>query len=216
MTNQPGAPGWYPNPSGRGQRYWDGNSWGPPAPDTAPPKKVPRKLWIGVAVVFAIFVIAGISDNEASMKSVTTSSSSSTAAAALRAPTQAISQPGAAVRDGQFEFRVLGVDRAKSFGGETAKGEFVVVTLHVENTGNDARSFFGGNQKLVDSEGRQYAADGSAMFGEASGDINPGFSIETHLAYDVVPGTVVRSLVCHDSMFSGGGSIAVVEGHAAG
>ncbi|BBX47744.1 DUF4352 domain-containing protein [Mycobacterium cookii] len=211
MTSQPGAPGWYPDPSGRGQRYWDGNTWGPPSPDAGTPKKLPRKLWIGIAVVFGIFLIAAISDDGSSNKSASTSSSSS-AAAALSAPSSTSFPAASAARDGQFEFRVLGVDRAKSFGGETAKGEFVVVTLHVENTGSDARSFYGGNQKLVDTAGRQYAADGPAMFGETSGDINPGFSIETHMAYDVVPGTAVQGLICHDSMFSGGARLAVVEG----
>lgn len=34
--NQP-APGWYPDPSGGGQRYWDGEKWGPIAPPSAPP-----------------------------------------------------------------------------------------------------------------------------------------------------------------------------------
>jgi hypothetical protein len=38
------------------------------------------------------------------------------------------------VRDGKFEFRVLGVERAKTVSDETAQGEFVVVTLSIENT----------------------------------------------------------------------------------
>ena len=211
MTKQPGPPGWYPDPSGQGQRYWDGNTWGPPAPKTATPKKIPRKLWIGVAVVFGIFLIAAISDDGRSTKTASTSSSSN-AAAALIAPTSGNSPAISVVRDGQFEFRVLGIDRAKSFSGETAQGEFVIVTLRVENTGSEARSFYGGNQKLVDTSGRQYAANGAAMFGEASGDINPGLFIETHLAYDVVPGTAVQELICHDSMFSGGARLAVIEG----
>jgi hypothetical protein len=213
VTDQHGPPGWYPEPSGDGQRYWDGNAWGPPSPKPAAPRKISRKLWIGVAVVFGIFLIAAISNSGGSSTN-TASTSSSRSAAAVSAPTspRGDSPPSSVVRDGQFEFRVLGVDRAKSFGGETAQGEFVIVTLRVENTGSEARSFYGGNQKLVDMSGRQYAANGAAMFGEASGDINPGLSIETHLAYDVVAGTPVQELICHDSMFSGGARLAVVDG----
>lgn len=28
-------PGWYPDPHGGGQRWWDGNAWGPLAPDSS-------------------------------------------------------------------------------------------------------------------------------------------------------------------------------------
>ena len=30
------APGWYPDPSGVGQRWWDGQAWGPPSPPPLP------------------------------------------------------------------------------------------------------------------------------------------------------------------------------------
>lgn len=26
-TSSPSAPGWYPDPRGRGKRYWDGHGW---------------------------------------------------------------------------------------------------------------------------------------------------------------------------------------------
>lgn len=32
-----GAPGWYPDPNGEGQRYFDGTKWGPHAPTDKPP-----------------------------------------------------------------------------------------------------------------------------------------------------------------------------------
>jgi Domain of unknown function (DUF4352) len=133
--------------------------------------------------------------------------SQSSAAAVKATPAPA----GSSVRDGKFEFRVLGVERSKSVGATTAQGEFVVVTLSIENTGDDARSFYGGNQKLVDTSGRQYAANTVATFDETSGDINPGLSIQTRVAFDVAPGTTVRELICHDSMFSGGAHLAVAE-----
>lgn len=31
------SPGWYPDPSGKGQRYFDGTTWGPSAPSEPTP-----------------------------------------------------------------------------------------------------------------------------------------------------------------------------------
>jgi hypothetical protein len=60
---------------------------------------------------------------------------------------------GTPVRDGKFEFTVLSVDRSKSAGDpsdpSTAQGEYINVHLSVKNTGNEAQSYFGSNQKLI-------------------------------------------------------------------
>lgn len=41
MTRPSPPPGWYPDPSGApGQRYWDGQKWGPKAPEQQPPQIV--------------------------------------------------------------------------------------------------------------------------------------------------------------------------------
>jgi hypothetical protein len=91
------------------------------------------------------------------------------------------------VRDGKFEFRVLGMTRAAQAGDlsnqfETvdAQGEFIVLTISVTNIGDQAQSYFGTNQKLIDTTGREYGANSEADMwaNKGTGDINPGNSIQ--------------------------------------
>ena len=126
--------------------------------------------------------------------------------------------PGSAVRDGKFEFRVLDVSRAATVSDPTgnpymtvsAQGEFIVVTLSVTNIGDVPQSYFGQNQKLIDTSGREYGANSAAdmyMNDAGFGDINPGNAIQVRVAFDVPPRTSPAELELHDSMFSGGVSV---------
>jgi Protein of unknown function (DUF2510) len=55
-------PGWYPDPEGRGQRWWDGQAWGPRAPQSSasvpsfPPAATfpPQEKSSGVAVLLTV------------------------------------------------------------------------------------------------------------------------------------------------------------------
>ena len=102
------------------------------------------------------------------------------------------------MRDGKFEFQVLGVTRAQQAGDLSnqfmiveAQGEFIIVTMSVTNIGDQAQSYFGTNQKLIDTSGREYEANSSADMwaNKGTGDINPGNSIQVQAAFDVPPGT---------------------------
>ena len=57
------------------------------------------------------------------------------------------------MRDGQFGFQVLGATTAKTFGDglftSTAQGTYVVVTLRVTNTGDEARYCSASNQRAM-------------------------------------------------------------------
>jgi hypothetical protein len=130
---------------------------------------------------------------------------------------------GSAVRDGKFEFQVLGIDRAKTVSDPTgnpymtatAQGEFIVITMSVANIGDQPQNYFGQNQKVIDASGREYGASTEAdMYMNTSnsvmGDINPGNSIQVKAAFDVPPGTQPAALEVHDSMFSGGVSVKLV------
>lgn len=111
------------------------------------------------------------------------------------------------------------MERAKTVSDETgnpfetvtAQGEFIVVTLTIENIGNEARSFSGTNQYMVDTSGRRYDANGAAAFwmNKGTGDINPGNAIKNRVAFDVAPGTTPRELILHDSTFSGGAHLEI-------
>lgn len=51
------APGWYPNPSGQGQTYWDGQQWGPSAPMAPAPAERRFTVHYGFALVAIISLL---------------------------------------------------------------------------------------------------------------------------------------------------------------
>jgi hypothetical protein len=117
------------------------------------------------------------------------------------------------VRDGKFEFKVLGVERGQTsiedtFGTERAKGEFFIVNLQVTNVGDDARSFSATNQKLI-VNGNEYEATSFLSDSSWSDDINPGLGTTGRVVFDVPPGAVPSAIECHDSMFSGGARLSL-------
>ena len=55
-------PGWYPNPSGAGRRYWDGSAWHAAIPAGAkPPGRVNWPLLIPIGVgLLTVFIVVGM------------------------------------------------------------------------------------------------------------------------------------------------------------
>lgn len=225
------TPGWYPDPSDSSrQRYFDGNQWtenyapiGTPGSVAATPAKSGSsngvKVGLGVgAVVLAVIAFGSFGDDD---KGTDTKSSSTTSTSSLleRSTSTAVkpagdvaATAGSTVRDGKFEFQVLGVERGvtsvdDAFGPELAKGEFFTVKLRVTNVGDDARNFSATNQKLI-INGNEYEAT-SIMDNGWMEDINPGLGIETQAVFDIPPGAVPTAIECHDSMFSGGALLAL-------
>jgi hypothetical protein len=131
-------------------------------------------------------------------------------------------QPGIGqeVRDGKFAFVVNGVSSSKTVGPpddlKTAQGTYVVVSMTVTNTGNRSQGYYGNNQKLVDSSGREFSSDdlaGIAMNGDLDGtDINPGNHINVRVAFDVPDGTEPAQVILHDSAYSGGVKVSLKTG----
>ena len=222
----PTPPGWYADPSGSGrQMYWDGTAWAAPqAPVATKGKSSGRTALIVVGVIVVLFAIGkcgGGDDSSSSSSSSSTSTRALTAPVSTTAPTPTVAPAGSAVRDGKFEFRVLGVTRAAQAGDLSnpymiaeAQGEFIIVTLSVQNIGDVPQSYFGANQKLIDVSGREYGSDSEASLwmnqeGAIMSDINPGNAIQVRAAFDVPPGTQPAELQLHDSMFSGGVSVGL-------
>ncbi len=217
------AAGWYPDPSGTPQlRYFDGNNWtdkfAPLAitPPVAPKKN--RKALLSVVGAFAVLILLGkacSSDTPDGAKE-STPALSPTATSAVKSPatvTKKTAAPaGSTVRDGKFEFQVLGVDRAATkegiFKPEQAKGEFFIVHLRVTNIGDDARSFSASSQHLI-VNGNKYDASSSISDENWMEDINPGLGIEASVTFDIPPGAVPEAIECHDSAFSGGALLAL-------
>lgn len=229
-------PGWYPDPSDPSrQRYFDGKTWTENyAPFTAPPRfpaqpaKQPSngKLFglLGGGLVALILFAACVGGNSNDHKSSSSSSRSSSSSGSYAAPATtarptattpsgpSVAPAGSSVRDGKFEFQVLGVTRSASkegvFNPEQAKGEFFVITLRVTNIGDEPRTFWASNQKLI-INGNTYEATSSLSDDSWRQDINPGLSITAKVEFDIPPGAVPQAIVCHDSAFSGGAHLAL-------
>lgn len=93
--------GWYPDPSGVGQRYWDGQQWGPTAPPPLtpmpafgpPPAPKKKSSWFGVIVlIVGVLWLAGqcTKDDKHSSSSSpsSTATTSPTASARSKLPTR--------------------------------------------------------------------------------------------------------------------------------
>lgn len=210
------APGWYPDPDGNGQRYWDGFAWGLVAPPSQPPPPssaatpIYRRLWpwlivagvlVGAVVLASVFLLVPMSHRQQ------TSAAESTPSSALPSP------PGTAVRDGRFEFVITGIAPATWYGNPRPAGQYLMVSMEIHNVGDGPQTFFVENQRLIDDKGRQYAPAMDAMMvmskGATSRDLNPGFGLALQIPYDVPRGTRPAAMELHDSMLSSGARVGL-------
>lgn len=128
---------------------------------------------------------------------------------------------GDPVRDGKFEFTVTEVETGVSevgdeFLSEQAQGQFVLVHMTVSNIGDQAQMLSGSNQTLIDDQGREHSANGSAaIYLEGSetflNDINPGNSVEGTVVFDIPADAEPAAVELHDSMFSGGVTVSLTD-----
>jgi Domain of unknown function (DUF4352)/Protein of unknown function (DUF2510) len=198
--------GWYPDPSGvPGKRYFDGARWTQHynRPPTKPPRAPIGKtlLIIGGIVVLVVLGVGLALLRESPDFAVTD----------VLGPEPA--SLNSAVSDGKMTFVVSDVSPATHWvGNPQPRGQWVIATMTVTNTGNEPQSFFAQNQKLTDTNGREYAADTMAAYAMNQDDamtidVNPGFCINVKVPFDVPPGTQLDKIELHDSAFSGGATV---------
>ncbi|MFG3417739.1 DUF4352 domain-containing protein [Micromonospora sp. NPDC048063] len=133
------------------------------------------------------------------------------------AKTAKIGQPA---RDGKFEFTVksakCGVTKVgTSMLGDKAQGQFCLVTINVKNIGKEAQLLDGSSQKAYAADGTEYSSDTEAglyankdqsTFFE---EINPGNQVTGVFVFDIPKNVKLTKLELHDSMFSGGVTVAL-------
>lgn len=217
MTAPLPPPGWYPDPRGTGGRaYWTGTAWGKPPVDS-------RAIWKVVGIVGGLILFASCVGSVLSKDKDNDATSATTTTKAFAAPTTTAHAPspkqlpgtGQEVRDGKFGFVVTGVEtRQGSLGGlsDPPMGEWVIVSVTVSNVGDQQRTFSASNQKLIDSQRREFESDfwaTEALNDDFSVDLNPGFTVSFKIPFDVPPGTVPAGIELHDSAFSGGVTVAL-------
>ena len=127
---------------------------------------------------------------------------------------------GDAVRDGNFEFVVEGVETGvTNVGGdfgEDAQGEFSIVTMSVTNIGDEPQLFTDSDQIGFNSQGQQLSADTTAgIYANEDGqgfleEVNPGNAITVKVVFDLPAGETLTAIELHDSSFSGGVEVSLV------
>ncbi|NKT41725.1 DUF4352 domain-containing protein [Rhodococcus hoagii] len=208
----------------------------PPAPQ--PPQKKSKKWpWIvgAIAAVVVIGAVSGGGDDEkktvtapapadvAAVGGATPAASapaSAPAPAPAPAPKKTVPGMGTPVRDGKFEFVVTDVATGLSTVGdnpfltEKAQGQFVIVTMTVQNTADKPKGLSPSDQEMYDTQGRKFTADtmaGIALGSDVSvwDEINPGNKVTMKVVFDMPADAVPAEIELHDSMFSGGTRVAL-------
>jgi len=185
--------------------------YGQPPQFVPPKKKFPK--WIMIAgVVVVILIVVAVSGGGDKDKDDSSSSGDSASSQSAEDNGAAL---GSEVRDGKFGFVVTNVDIGQTTVGDNeylekdAQGQFVLVRLDVTNTSDEPQTYFGQNQKLFDTQGREFSNDWEAEInvnepGSLSAEINPGNKISVTVVFDIPKDAVPASIELHDSAFSGG------------
>lgn len=214
----------------------------PPAPEPKRRSWFARhKILTGLGALVVVGIVAGIAGGGGDDDTAAPAASAPAAEGAEAAATDAAAEPaepaepateapaeapaetvpgiGTAVRDGKFEFTVTDVEAGvptigSDMLGDTAQGQFVLVSVTVTNIGDAAQSFFGDNATLVDDQGREHSADSTAaIYLENSEsfytEINPGNGVDAVVVFDIPADAVPTAIELHDSMFSGGVTVAL-------
>jgi hypothetical protein len=179
----------------------------PAYPQQPPPQQEPKKKrgvvkWILIiaGIFIALIVAMGactamlLSDDETKSAAPAGASQASDKPSpdASQVPTVKV---GEKVIDDSYQFTVTRVSCGTrrvgdQYDGETAQGQFCLVTMKVKNVGKDPITFSSENQALVDTKGRTYSPDDEAwVYVDDSdniwGEINPGNSMKTVVPFDV-------------------------------
>lgn len=153
-------------------------------------------------------------------ETATTDSDTNVSAPATEEKADSVAKVGDKVRDGKFEFTVTDVETGVSevgsdFLSETAQGEYTLVSMKIENIGDEAQTFFVDNVKGVDSKDREVSSDSGATLSANEGsdawisEINPGNSIKAVVVFDIAKGVTLDQVILSDSAFSGGTAVTL-------
>jgi hypothetical protein len=118
------------------------------------------------------------------------------------------------VWDGDFSFRVTGMQDDPSVGTNQPRGKYIVVTMTVTNSGTEPQSFYVQNQTLIGRDGNGYVPDPVAASVANDGsaivvNLNPDFMITMDIPFDVPKGTIADRIELHGAASSGGATVTL-------
>ncbi|WP_213013469.1 DUF4352 domain-containing protein [Paractinoplanes toevensis] len=181
-----------------------------------------RWPWIAATVLAVVALGSGAyaavrdgGEGEAAVPQAAPASSGSAGAAAGRVEEAQSARVGA---DGAFIVSVVGLRCGLRTVGpaelrQSAKGEFCLVNVAIENAGREPRLLDGSAQRAVDTHGRAYAIDdrAAAFLNERVpsllDEIPAATTVRGVLPFEVPAGTRLSALMVHESAQSPGARI---------
>lgn len=184
-----------------------------------------QKNWFArhkiLSVILAFIVIAVVASAAGGSKSNSGSSGNGSGVTKTGDKPSTVAKLNEAAKDGKFEFVVKKVECGTTTIGtneylkKNAQGQFCLMTISVKNIGDEAQGFFGSNQKLLNAQSQQYAADDAAgvyvdqNYSTLFSNINPGNSVEGVIVFDIPKDQTPVFAQLHDSAFSDGVKVSL-------
>ena len=122
---------------------------------------------------------------------------------------------GSTVNDGDLAFTVQSVDTAQtvgnSFSQKTAQGQYVILTVKIQNNGKDTKTINASDFTVVDSQGRKYdySTDGQTAMEMTDGStsfflqqIQPSLSVTGKIVFDVPASATGLKLMAQGDIFN--------------
>lgn len=173
-----------------------------------------HKILTVIGVIIVIGIIASAAGGGSKKNASTTAKSGSSTSSTAKPTTAGLNQPA---DDGKFEFTVSAfkcgipsVSDSTGYLSKSAQGQYCELTVAVKNIGNQAQTFDGSSQYLLNATGQKYNYDSTATIYANPSDstflntINPGNSATGTIVFDVPQGTPPTTAEMHDSSFSNG------------
>ena len=176
-------------------------------------KKLLKWLGIGVVAIIVLSVIFGGKGNNNSSSNNQNTANTTTAATAK------INEP---VQDGDLVFTAVSTETAAALGGtytrRQAQGQFLVVTLKIENKGKETKTVDSSMITLTDNQGRKFdrSIEGQTAKGLSQGKVDlflqqvqPGLSVTGDIVFDIPKDAEGLKLVVKESIFGKGKEISL-------
>lgn len=181
-----------------------------------------KKKRVILPLILLVIIIISVASNSGNKGSETASTNSSgeTSSESNTAEETKLPGIGEAVTDGKFTFTVTGIECGiasvgDEFAGATAQGQYCRVAVTILNSGKEPQTMFADNQKLFDTEGREFSPDTSAMIWDGDNgkawmeEINPGNTLNGALLFDLPAAATPSTIELHDSAFSQGVTVSL-------
>lgn len=177
-----------------------------------------HKILTGLGILVVLGIIGGAAGGGGNTNTANNSSPSNKQE---QKPAAEVAKIGETARDGKFEFVVKNIECGRTTIGanqyltKNAQGQFCLLTVSVKNVGNEAQGLFGSNQKLLNANNQQYAADDAAAgyldqnYTTLFSNINPGNSVEGMIVFDIPKDQTAVTAELHDSAFSSGVKVSL-------